>query len=238
MAKNNTTNPTQDGGVSHKTLDFGLLKKLYTPTVRMMLHMNLASPDDVVYVEYLLKLSEETIIETKCCFGTAYLAYILDFRNKQLVYHNYNLFEFDPVEFDKHYAYTIDITGLSAFWRKNWKKIEKTFTDIGHEFVVIYHDDQWYIIDNYIDQRGLEQRRISVTYLKTFIDNIRHEFDTDSWNDMFNVKITDTFRTRYAYCYINRYEWSNVANEKFRYLTDASKKSLETRRGELQSKYY
>lgn len=177
--------------------------------MKMLIYLDILDLTD--FYEYVnqTKMSHELIIKTKCGLITDCLKYLLSFTNKKTVYDNTNK-NYLFTNFDKNYGYVLTIDVM------NKDRSEKIDPIIDHQFIVINHDNKWYILDGYIDQKEFQYIEIDPMKLSQFVYDMAIKFDIKKWNEIFDVTVQRS-DLKYARTVIHRYTWQNSdkMNKKF-----------------------
>ena len=114
----------------------------------------------------------------------------------------------DADNFDQSKLYSVALQGLNT---ADSVIKSSTLTDTVHPFILICQDNDWYIIDTYLDVRSLSQRKIQIDDMKTSINSCITSFNRDQWKLFFDCQTTEDSTIR-CDCHVNDYSYTNHSN--------------------------
>jgi hypothetical protein len=194
------------------------IKQYHVATIRMLLYLDVLDIDNIFTINEIFELSYENIIETKCNFVFESVGYLLNFFDRKFIFDNYDIGKQNKkIIFDPKYLYVVTMQGMTTI---------NILTDIGHEFILVYVNGKWYIVDSYFGIRNIEYREINIKNFSDMIETCHITFDLENWNNLFKCNETKG-RTECFHCVIKIFGWENDLENNFKKLVFKSKNRLE-----------
>ena len=152
-----------------------MLCRRLRPRVYQIIRKN-ASPQRLEAIRSATGLSVDRIIMTKCGFVCLAMKELLNFRNPKE----------HPIDepLSSSFGYFFDLEGITRDGRHSG-------TD--HEFIVLYGEESWWIVDSYLGCRDLTCRRIAPEELMETVRSLSDRFNEDLWIGLTGCPSTDEY---------------------------------------------